>query len=508
MRVNKRARLALLYVSAFSFMWQALQSVEPALAQSGAASEMVVRAGEIQLEGRLIALDAAASTFVLEATSFTLPSGKTGKLSPPKPKTMMIDERTLIHVRGDASRKVASSQLRAGIFALVIGADRGTGKTLPARRVVVWSSSEAGAFRFDSDQNTAAAPVTAAPATPPTATLKAGDGGGEEQGEAAAVPGNVLSQGGFEQVDAGGKPLGWEVSDGDNVNLTKNNKGNRYALLSTRNRRQGRLFTSLAVEPSWKNLRVSARMRVSDLKVGKEAWETARISVVFLDAQGKILTYGRQTDLSRDSTWVTVRTTSEVPPGTHRISLDVGVYAPQGEMAVDDISVVPNPPPDALPIRPGLPEGSFEQVNAAGLAPGWELLDRKRTQVVEEDGNHFLRLINPQPRDGIFATGLFKLDPSWKALKIGVRMRTEGLRVGANPWENARLMSSFLNAAGTELKGETATPFLAKDTDWVQLEVLQPIPAGAVFLKLTPFLLQATGIADFDDITVEPLALP
>lgn len=503
MRFSGRAPLALFCVSVFSFLWQAPDGGGPALAQDGAANDSVVRAGEIQLEGKLIALDAAANTFVLEATSFTLPSGKTGKLSPPKPKTMMIDERTLIHVRGDAGRKVAASQLRAGIFALVIGADRGTGKPLPARRVAVWSSVEAGAFRFEPGQS-----KDAEPATPPAATPPANDAGGEEQGEAAAVPGNVLSQGSFEQVDAGGKLVGWDILSDDNVKLMKNNKGNRYALLSSGNRGQGHLFTNLPVEPSWKNLRVSARMRVSNLKVGKEAWETARVAVVFLDAQGKILTYGRQTDLSRDAAWVTVSTTSEVPPGTHRISIDVGVYAPQGEMAVDDISIVPNPPPDGLPIRPGLPEGSFEQTDAAGVPLGWEPLDRKRTQLVEEDGNHFLRLVNAEPRDGIFATGHFRLDPSWRALRIGVRMRTEGLRVGANPWENARLMYSFLDAAGTELKGDTATPFLTKDTDWVQLEVRQRVPAGAVFLKITPFLLQATGIADFDDITVEQLALP
>jgi hypothetical protein len=35
--------------------------------------------------------------------------------------------------------------------------------------------------------------------------------------------------------------------------------------------------TTVAIRPEWKRLRVSARLRVRDLKLGKENWQSARL---------------------------------------------------------------------------------------------------------------------------------------------------------------------------------------------------------------------------------------
>jgi len=146
------------------------------------AADLDPAAGEIQLTGTVRSVDPSAKSFVLAATSFALPNGSGRSFSEPRLKTVETGEAAL-HVREQPGRKVQLEALKEGVFALVVGKDLGSGKSLPARQVAVWDRFENRKYSFGA----AAAPtpttpapqpkpvVTAPPAVRPTAGAAAGD---------------------------------------------------------------------------------------------------------------------------------------------------------------------------------------------------------------------------------------------------------------------------------------------------------------------------------------------
>jgi hypothetical protein len=96
------------------------------------------------------------------------------------------------------------------------------------------------------------------------------------------LPANLLASGDFETRDPNGNPAGWEMRP-PNTAIAEEN-GNRF--LVSRPVSSDTLpwaSTTVAIRPEWKRLRVSARMRVRDLKPGRESWQSARIGMRYED---------------------------------------------------------------------------------------------------------------------------------------------------------------------------------------------------------------------------------
>jgi len=139
-----------------------------------------IKIGEIQVEGRIRSVDVKQRVMVLEVAAFTLPDGKTHELNPVKPKTITMNATTGLHAR-DAKQQAVSldalQNLGSGVFAVVVGRDLGSGKSLPARDIAVWNRVSAGQYHFDyrlEPSTTLVAPplapapsVAAAPISPP-----------------------------------------------------------------------------------------------------------------------------------------------------------------------------------------------------------------------------------------------------------------------------------------------------------------------------------------------------
>jgi hypothetical protein len=118
-----------------------------ASAATAAASEFSLADGEILLEGKLSSANPAQKTFVLTASSFTLPNGKTSALSPAKPKKRSSPpQRQRFNVRGDSAQKVELESLLPGAFIIVVGKDAGSGQALTARQIAVWDKVAAGKY--------------------------------------------------------------------------------------------------------------------------------------------------------------------------------------------------------------------------------------------------------------------------------------------------------------------------------------------------------------------------
>src|SRR5207247_2706269 len=127
-----------------------------------------------------------------------------------------------------------------------------------------------------------------------------------------------------------------------------------------------------------------------------------------------------------------------------------GVYGPAGELWIDDVNVLPNPgmeaqapAPNAAAAQPegfGISNGSFEKLDSLGRPAGWLWSSDSKIKLAEEEGNHFVRLTNNEPGSSTqLPAKEFRLDPSWKQIKLSARMRAKDFKVGTDTWHDARV---------------------------------------------------------------------
>jgi hypothetical protein len=452
-------------------------------------SDVAIEAKEILLQGEISAIDFTKNQLTLQVSSFVLPKGKTSRLSMPKPKTIVLTEQTSVHRRGAVAEKIALESMQTGLYALVVGHDTGSGQPLTARDIALWNRVEGDKFLIGE---------VVVPAEAPTPKV-------QTTSTAARQVRNELKQGNFEQLDDRNQLVGWNLPSGSNIKLVHEG-GNHFVRVSSDDLTQPRSFgVVLRAKPEWKTIRLSARLSTQGLRVGAESWQNGHVGIAFHGADGKVRTYGIPAGLSTDSDWKRVSIVNEVPPGTHSLYIDAGNWGPAGTVSIDDIVVEANPASSARDILPGFPEGTFEKIDNDGNPDGWDLARALGVELQEENGNHFLRLSNQTPGASAFTDALFKLDPEWRMVRVRSRLRVKDLKVGAKPWEIARLGYVFADEAGVQVGDFTNSPGADADTDWKVIEIVSPVHVGATTIKLTPLLNNATGVMDIDDIVVEPV---
>jgi len=366
-----------------------------------AAREFEVGTGEIELEGRIHAVDGTKKSLLLDVSAFTLPNGKKSELPALKPKSIIIDAQTVLHVRGNAKQFLTLGQLAQiadTVFAVVIGKDLGTGKALPAREVAVWTGIEAGVYQFVNKKDQPKK---------------------MESGPTRTTTGQVPPQTAVQQ------PAHPAVTRNRPITTARPNTVQSPESSTTDNKP---IITS------------STKSNQANIKVDE--------IMAPVEDQGRI---------------------------------------------------------SAEPIEPGFPFGTFEQLDEKGQPLGWHNRDPKHIKILEEDGNHFVRITNLNPRGRATIDGYFKLNPKWKALQIRARLRAKDLKVGAEPWLNGAVGISFTDAQGQHVGGYPDNPSLNRDSDWTVRTIRTDIPKGAVYIKLDTQLLLATGTLDVDDIDIEPL---
>jgi len=96
-----------------------------------------LRPDEIEIVGRIRTADPRRQVLVIEAQRANYPDGRHVEISPPRPKTALVDANTALHVRG--RERLAFGHFAPGRFAIAIGRDLGTGKPLPARELALWA---------------------------------------------------------------------------------------------------------------------------------------------------------------------------------------------------------------------------------------------------------------------------------------------------------------------------------------------------------------------------------
>ncbi len=322
---------------------------------------------------------------------------------------------------------------------------------------------------------------------------------------------NAIENGDFETLDAASQPKGWSLSPavpGAEAAVSLAQEGNNhYVLLKAIGPGEGRKISrQVLVQPGWKSLKVTVRVRGKGLRSGPKEYEDAHIGLVFFDARNAEVGYAIPITLSADSDWTVLSGAGEVPPGAHHVVLDAGNGGEAGEFGIDDIVLEPNTMIDAPPLREGFPEGSFEDTDEQGQPVGWPIKGKAHIERLEENGEHFLRLSNALPEQSVELSTLWKLDPATRRVRLQALMRTQNLQIGAQPWEDARLSPIFLDAAGVRIGDWPPSLELKASSDWASLSSQTlSVPKGTVFLKLYIGLLNARGTLDVDEIQIQQL---
>ncbi|MBV9468481.1 MAG: hypothetical protein JOZ57_04500, partial [Abitibacteriaceae bacterium] len=267
------------------------------------------------------------------------------------------------------------------------------------------------------------------------------------QAMASLETANVFADGTFEELDANQQPRHWSPMDGHTSSISEEG-GNHF--LRLKNEQDGTtqaVFCELPVDATWKTLELRVRLRLMAAGGHKPI---ARLNCIFVKADGqkvRVQSLELLPTLARSKPWDGYSARIAVPRGTVSLRLQPELVN-SGQADFDDIQVLPNTLHFAgIPLRDGIMQQDFETRGAHGTPEGWDLSDTRRMKILDEDGNHFLRLRNDQAKDTLEVDAIVRLDPTWKRVKLTARLRGSALRIGPERTDNARLATVFLDEA-------------------------------------------------------------
>lgn len=349
--------------------------------------------------------------------------------------------------------------------------------------------------------------------------------GAEEPGPTLAEA-PLVANASFELDQNGDKwPDGWAaVKEGGSL---ESENGNHFLrLTSTAPGKTIMMYQEIPIPKGVEALKMSWKQRVTGLKKGKNPWFDARFLMEFLDAGRAKVTPGPPTPSTGKDTdgWVERSVSFLVPPGTAFLKFMPSLFQVEsGTFDIDDLMIVPT---DPASVRQATEAAAAEKAekNASKLAgrqekaakllaesssllPGgdYEKMAGKKN-VVEEDGNHFLRLQASEPGKMIVDYRAVDIPAGVPALELTWKERVTGLKKGAQPWFDARILFEWKDADGKALPQKPGPAYTQKDTaGWVEKQVSFLVPEGAVTLVMMPTLFQVNaGTYELDNLILKP----
>jgi beta-galactosidase len=149
-----------------------------------------------------------------------------------------------------------------------------------------------------------------------------------------------------------------------------------------------------------------------------------------------------------------------------------------------------------------IPNGSLEQdADHDGWPDGWPR--GANAAWVEEGGNHYLSL-----KPSVQFTFDIPLKPDWIAVRVKTRMRCTDIKLGAEGWQDARMVMSFEDAGRQHVDPWPDVLRGQGSFGWSAMERTFEVPAGAKVLNIGPANFAGSGTADFDDIVVQGMGKP
>lgn len=222
----------------------------------------------------------------------------------------------------------------------------------------------------------------------------------------AAAPVNLLVNGDFQRGETW--PEAWERKPQFSVLRA----GEEQWLAITQ---PGGVEREILLDPSWASLRVSCRMRVTDVVQGPERWQDARLTLQFVDAQGaRVGPWPDVFHASGTEDWVSHEREYAIPPGAVALRLGPHMLGLSGRVEFDDIWVVTGahrPQGEDLP----LPEGIGDPW---AMETAWQTASATRGQICLNGLWRFIPVVAGEaqmtnPPSGRAGWGWFKVPGLW-----------------------------------------------------------------------------------------------
>ena len=168
-----------------------------------------------------------------------------------------------------------------------------------------------------------------------------------------------------------GVPDGW--SKAERVSLPEEN-GNRWIRIDRSSVSQNVPLPADAWE-----LRLTMRMRATDVVRGKESWQDARLAMSFHNEKGeRVGPWPNVFHATGTTDWFDCDRTYRVPTGAVRLTLGASVFGPQGVVEFDDIRIVVTRLRSKMKEDEPLPEGV---ANVWDMGAAWRVKTPTRERV-------------------------------------------------------------------------------------------------------------------------------
>ena len=148
-----------------------------------------------------------------------------------------------------------------------------------------------------------------------------------------APSGNLFTNGNFERVE-NGRPVGFSGWYGGAA--VREDEGNHWVELSSR----GSVTQDIPLEQDWHSLRISCRMRLTDVRRGEEGWQDARLVMNFRDTDGQHVDPWPNVIHGTGSTdWQEYEREYRIPDGAASLSIGPAMFGSSGTVEFDDVVV-------------------------------------------------------------------------------------------------------------------------------------------------------------------------
>jgi beta-galactosidase len=156
---------------------------------------------------------------------------------------------------------------------------------------------------------------------------------------------NILKFGYFNKaVIQDGKMEGWYIppQNKENIKIIEED-GDKFLRIENNDPERVINFgTHILLERDWGALVIKAKMRVKELKCGKEGWHNARIVISYTDEKGKILSYPSCPFLSSDTDkWVEKKVIITIREDAKKLGIQPGLYYSTGIFDISYIEIEP-----------------------------------------------------------------------------------------------------------------------------------------------------------------------
>lgn len=177
-------------------------------------------------------------------------------------------------------------------------------------------------------------------------------------GARASAQVNLLPQGSFENPAASTEWAEGFTIPNDQGFQVISSQGKHWLRLENRDagRQLDAVHAYVKITPQMASLTVSARLRATNLKIGREGWHTARIAMSF---EGGSFGFPAEVpELRADSDWVTKSVELTVPRGATRLNIQPAMFHCTGVFEIADLTVTPHMTAPSQPGDAVLPPGA------------------------------------------------------------------------------------------------------------------------------------------------------